>query len=52
VFEAPGAGGAPPSTRCMPLPPGCASCACIALPYTFCTCTDTGGVVSVRCLGV
>lgn len=50
VYEAPGAGGSP-STHCLPLPSGCASCSCITLPYSFCTCSDTGGDILVRCLG-
>jgi hypothetical protein len=50
VYDAPGAGGTP-STHCLPLPRGCASCACITLPYSYCTCSEVGGEVLVRCLG-
>jgi hypothetical protein len=52
IFESSGAGGAPPSTRCQPFPAGCDSCACVTLPYSFCTCSNGPGGVLVRCLGV
>jgi hypothetical protein len=51
VYEAPGAGGMP-STHCFPFPSGCSSCACLTLPYSFCTCSSDASGVLVRCLGV
>jgi hypothetical protein len=46
----PGTGGAP-STYCQSFPRGCSSCACIPLPYSYCTCAKGPGGVSVQCLG-